>query len=219
MPTIDNSVIRLHFYGTYINLRLGMAAMAALLPILVYIWGRFNDIPLQDSMSAYYWATLEKSSPVRIWFVGGLFAIGACLYVYQGFTVGENFALNFAAAFAVGVAFFPMEWNCGSSCKPVSAHGICAVSLFVCLTYVTWFRSRDTLQFLNDPRLEAAYRRGYAITSLVMLASPLTAVILQSILGKSGTYIFFIEAAGIWAFSVFWLVKSLEMRHSKIETP
>jgi hypothetical protein len=217
LPTIDNAAIHRHIYGTYINLRFGMAAIAALLPALVYVWGQLNDIPLQDSMSAYYWATLEKGSPVRLWFVGGLFSIASCLYLYQGFTIGENYALNIAAALAVGVAYFPMEWNCGNSCQPISAHGVCAVSLFVCLIYVTWFRSRDTLPFLSDPTLESKYRKLYAMTSIIMLASPLTAFILQSLLGKSGTYVFFIEVAGIWAFAAFWLIKSLEMRHSKLE--
>jgi hypothetical protein len=47
---------------------------------------------------------------MRDWFVGALFAIAACLYLYKGFTPKENRLLNLAAVFAVGVAIFPMNW-------------------------------------------------------------------------------------------------------------
>lgn len=60
-----------------------------------------------------------------------------------------------------------------------------------------------------------------------MLASPLTAFCLNSLIGTRSTYVFFIEAAGIWAFALYWWIKSSELRksaatalalHAKIET-
>lgn len=216
---VSTNDIRRHIYGTYFYLRVGMGVLAAIFPLWLYLWGAANGLPLADSMSAYYWESLEKGSPVRVWFIGGLFAIGSCLFLYQGFTKGENYALNIAALFAVGVAYFPMEWNCGDSCKRVSAHGVCAVSLFVCLAYVTWLRSKDTLDYLRDADTRRRFNRAYNIASLVMLVAPVTAAVLQVFFRKSGAYIFFLEAAGIWAFAGYWFIRTLELRKSALDTP
>lgn len=209
--------IQRHIYGTYFYLRVGMGVIAAVFPIWLYAWGRVHGIPLADSMSAYYWEALEKGAPVRVWFVGGLFAIGVCLYLYQGFTKGENYALNVAGLLAIGVAYFPMEWNCGLECKKTSAHGVCAIALFVCLAYVTWIRSKDTLDYLPDERARKKFSNAYNITSFVMLIAPISAAILQVVFQKTGSYIFFLEAVGIWAFAGYWFIRTFEMRKSAID--
>lgn len=202
-----------HILSTYLTLRYGIIAIGALLPIVVYAVGILNGIPLQDSMSAYYWASAGHGAPSRDWFVGGLFAVAAFLYLYKGFSKAENIALNLAAIFAVGVAVFPMEWNCGTACGKYSVHGFCAVTMFVCLVYVVWFRSGDTLSLIpaaNRPR----YRRLYRALGLVMLASPLTAFVLNSVIGTRTSFTFFVEAAGIWAFAAYWWAKSTELKRS-----
>lgn len=139
------------------------------------------------------------------------------MYLYKGFTACENIALNLAAVFAMGVAYFPMEWGCGDDCRKVSAHGVCAVMMFVCLFYVTWFRAQDTLGLIGDQARQDAYRRTYHLAALVMLVSPLTAVVLQTVFVAPGAYVYFVELAGIWAFAFYWLVKSKEMRESQAE--
>lgn len=214
---LDKAALQQHIYATYNTLRFGMVVIAFVFPVLLYALGAAHGLPLQDSMSAYYWAGTGDESPIRVWFVGGLFAIGSFLYLYKGFTVGENHALNAAAVFAIGVACFPMEWGCGTACAKISAHGVCAVLMFVCLVYVAWFRSGDTLPLLMNTQREAHYRRWYHVSAVVMLLSPLTAVLLQSVFQKSGAYVYFIELTGIWAFSLYWLLKSLEMRESQAE--
>lgn len=214
---LDKAALQQHIYATYNTLRFGMVVIAFAFPILLYLVGVTHGIALQDSMSAYYWAEAGCEVPARVWFVGGLFAIGSFLYLYKGFTVGENYALNAAALFVIGVAYFPMEWGCGTACAKVSAHGVCAVLMFVCLAYVAWFRSGDTLPWLGNADRETHYRGWYRVASVVMLVSPITAVLLQSVFRKSGAYVYFIELAGIWAFSLYWLIKSLEMRESQAE--
>jgi len=226
--------LREHIFSTYLTLRYGIVVIGALLPVTVYLVGVFNHVPLQKSISAYYWASeydndrtgiqsdlaldkARRAAPSRDWFVGGLFAVAAFLYLYKGFSSAENVALNLAGALAVGVAVFPMEWKCGAPCADkFSVHGFCAVAMFVCLVYVVWFRSNDTLSLipLDATPGRVRYRRTYVIIGLVMLASPLTAFVLNSLLGKRESYVFFIEAAGIWAFALYWWVKSAELKRS-----
>src|SRR5215208_2521332 len=177
-----------------------------------------GGVPLQDSISAYYWASPPGGgdAPSRNWFVGGLFAVAGFLYLYKGFSTAENIALNIAAILGVGVAIFPMEWKCETNCGKYSPHGFCAVSMFVCLAYVVWFCARDTLRLVpeNATPSPARYRQMYLIVGGVMLASPLTAFILNSLIGTRSSFVFFIEAAGIWAFALYWWIKSSELKRS-----
>jgi hypothetical protein len=55
-----------------------------------------------------------ESGTMRNWFVGLLFATGALLYVNQGHSRKEDWALNLAGLLAVGIAVFPMPWDCQS---------------------------------------------------------------------------------------------------------
>ena len=208
--------IRRHIFGTYINMRLWMGIVALVYPIVLCAWGTYNGVPLAQSISHYYWNSIELNSPVRNLMVGGLFSIGFSLYLYQGFTKRENYALNVAGVFAVGVALFPTEINCEPNCAKFTMHGFFAVSLFMCLVYVTWFRARDTLKYL-PPADTPKYKRLYFVVGSIMLLSPLIAFVLQALLQQSGKHIFFIEAAGVWAFAGYWFIKTAEMRQSGAE--
>lgn len=216
-----------HIFGTYVTLRRGMAIMATLFPFLLYIAGLFHNIPLQDSMSAYYWATVTQATkecvctvaPSRDWFTGLLFAISACLYLYKGFTVRENWALNLAAICGVGVALFPMDWPFANETPSIwpwtkmSTHGVCAFGLFFCLAYVMWRRSGDTLHLLPPESNAGRYRNLYYVYGMAMVASPLTAFVLYTFSGFRA-YTFFAETAGIWAFALYWWTKSQELSES-----
>ena len=219
VTTVSRDDIRRHISGPYINLRMGMGILAITYPILLYVWGAAHEVPLARSISHYYWETVELGSPVRVWMVGGLFAIGVALFLYQGFTKGENYALNIGGILALGVALFPTEINCEPNCQKITLHGICAVGLFICLIYVTWFRAKDTLKYLHNETEIIKFRHMYNAAGAAMLASPLAAVILQSVLGQSGKHIFFIEAAGVWAFAAYWFIKTAEMRKSGADKP
>jgi hypothetical protein len=206
-----------HVFGTYVSLRYGLAVIGVALPIIVYLIGVANGVKLQSSMSAYYWATQAGNAPSRDWFVGCLFAVAACLYLYKGFTTAENVALNLAGIFAVGVAVIPMAWECKVDCERFSLHGTSAILLFLCLVYVVWFRARDTLKLLPEAQ-RPRYKKLYHVIGLVMLASPLIALALNVLLGGGAAYVFFIEAAGIWAFAAYWWVKSRELKQSSATT-
>lgn len=209
--------IRRHIFGTYLNVRFGMAVVALLYPVILYAWGKANGLDLAPSISHYYWHTEAAGSPVRVWMVGGLFAIGLTLYLYQGFTKRENYALNIAGLCAVCVALVPVDIHCGNDCRKVTWHGFFAVSLFACLVYVTWRRAKDTLKYLPTEDKRKKFLLRYRSASIVMGLSPIAAVILQSVLGLSGSLVFFVEAAGVWAFAAFWFIKTFEMRVSGVE--
>jgi hypothetical protein len=215
--------------STYLSLRVGVAILGIIFPALLYVGGRSAGIPLEPSMSAYYYATSEApnepkppcpasgaptdaaAGTMRNWFVGILFAVGAMLYVNKGFSDKENLALNIAGVMAVGIALFPMSWTC----EPTgwfSLHGSFAIAFFACIVFVCEFCSNQTLQWLDDMRLRDKFRMAYHGLAALMLLSPLCAAAVNFATKGQGHFIFFAEAFGIWSFATFWLVKSYEIR-------
>jgi hypothetical protein len=213
---VKSGELQQHITATYLTLRIGVAVIALTLPILLWGGGILQGIPLQDSMSAYYHAATNGGS-MRNWFVGILFAVGVFLYLYKGFSFKENYALNLAGAFAIGIAIFPMEWNCGEECVKISMHGICAVSFFLCIAYVCIRCASETLHLLEDSILEKRYRTLYTWLGIGMIVSPLTALLLTLVFRRFSSYTFFVEAAGVWVFSTYWLVKSRELSLTSAE--
>jgi hypothetical protein len=216
-----------HVFSTYITMRYGMAIMAFVFPFVVSLVGSLNRIPLQESLSAYYWATAAAAinpecmctvAPSRDWFVGLLLAISASLYLYKGFSVRENWALNLAGLFGIGVALFPMDWpviHPTSTSWPwslVSMHGVFAFAMFFCLAYVACRRFKETLDLL-PPESRPGYRYRYYAIAAVMVASPVTAFLINGILSLRA-YTFLAETSGIWAFAYYWWTKSNELKQS-----
>jgi hypothetical protein len=214
--TMKGDELQEHIFSSYLQLRYGAAIIGALLPLIIYTVGILHHVSLADSISDYYWVPDGPEAPSRDWFVGCLFAVAALLYLYKGFSKAENVALNLAALLALGVALFPTAEYDNASGGDFSIHGFCAISMFLCLVYVVWFRADDTLPLLPPDATPspAAYRRLYRIVGGVMLVSPLSAFIVESILGTGSSYVFFIEVAGIWAFAAYWLIKSSELKRS-----
>jgi len=212
--------LREHIFSTYISLRFGMAFMSFTFPIVVWIVGLYEGVELQDSLSAYYWASDTSLNLTRSCFVGGLYSFAAFLYLYKGFTPKENIALNLAALLCLGVALVPKQWDCAPNCDKFSWHGVFAVTMFLCLAYVVFFRARDTLQFLppdektGEDSLASTYRRRYQIIGVTMAISPIAAYVLNLLVGLETTFVFFLESAAIWAFAWFWYTKSKEMKIS-----
>ena len=208
--------IQKHMLATYANLRIGVAAIAIAFPLLLWVGGAIQGLPLQDSMSAYYHAIIMDKS-MRNWFVGILFAVGVILYLYKGYSDRENYALNFAGAFAIGIAIFPMEWNCGDECKKITIHGICAVLFFLLIAYVCIRCAPDTLPLIRDEARERRFLRSYRLIGIALILSPLTALLLTLIFRQFESFTFFAEAAGIWAFASYWLLKSWEISSTNSE--
>lgn len=220
-----------HVTRTYRSLRFALALIAFALPPLLWIGGHLEaGLPLQDSMSAYYHrgpATdgmgRANEGVMRDSFVGLLFSVSFLLFIYQGYTRREDWALNIAALFALGVAVFPMPWDGFEALSfmvgsiTLSLHYICAMGLFACIAYVCIRRAADTVGLLHNEEKERKYRITYKLLGWAMVASPLMAFVVSGVLRRGGSLTFFLEAAGIYVFAIYWAVKSRELRESDAE--
>ncbi len=211
--------IQKHVSATYYTLRWGLAALGIAFPFVLWIGGRFYGLPLQDSMSHYYHANTgaQASGAMRDGFVGFLFALGALLYLYKGFTKLENVLLNAAGALAVGVAVFPMAWPPSDSAAAFSLHGACAVLAFVCLAVVAWVTPERSLRLMEDEAKRRRYRAFYRAVAIFMFVFPIVAWVTAAFLGITGKWIFVMEALGLLGFLGYWVAKSLEMSETQAE--
>jgi hypothetical protein len=192
-------------------------------------------------MSRYFWAAAADQCaafPMRTIFVGFLFAIGVGLYLYKGLTDLENFLLNLAAICAAVVAIYPERLTVAEaatdqrlaqlfeSCPAVKAwaatpalpiHYTAAVVMFVLLAVVAWFCASKSLEYLPVGHDPAKFSRTYKGIAIAMLVFPAAGFAAAYLFGFASSKIFFIEAAGISTFGVFWAVKSRELALSRLE--
>jgi hypothetical protein len=213
----DAGALQQHIAGTYFALRIGMGTLAAALPVLLWLGGRLADRePLRCSMSAYYY-----SPAMRDTFVGALIAIGVFLYLYQGFSRQENWALNLAGTLAVGIALRPTTPRCDDGGGSLfTVHGTFAVLFFLAIAYVCLFRASDTLSLIRDTRRARRLRTVYRALGALMIVSPAMATGLAALL-QSGTRgspaPFLVEAFAVFTFAAYWLTKSREMSATDAE--
>jgi hypothetical protein len=229
----------------FIALRLGVGIVGISLPVILGVVGySLFGIPLAGSMSAYYHATsacsgiqaikqqeaAESSTvategnpclaigtgPMRNWFVGNLFFIGGAMLLMRGFSRYEDWALNVAGIMAPCVALFPMNWGSQTGFNP---HLTFAITFFVCVGFTCVFCCDKTLKEIpmttpNRARLIAFYKRWYRVFGTLMIVLPVCA---HLFLWRNPHQMFFVEAAGVWAFGFYWLFKTYELRRSDVE--
>lgn len=215
---MDKSRLLKHVFDTYNSLRYGMAVIAFAFPWLLWGWGKLHGLSLQGSMSAYYWASIEGDPPVRVWFVGCIFALGFCLFLYRGYTIWEELLLDLAALLVIAVALVPMSWKCGTElgyCPSVNPHSWFAFAFFICIAVVALFLSGTTLRELHNPARVKRYKRYYWATRAALIIFPVAATIAHLLTNRWDTLTWSLEVAGIYAFALFWIVKSRELRSSQ----
>lgn len=196
--------------ASYFMLRRGMALIALAFPVVLWIVGGADSV--RGSLSAYYHS--DGGGLTRDVFVGVLWAIGAFLLLYRGYSTKEDWALNGAGLAAVAVALAPMDWPPGARDTTVGLiHNAAAITFFLLIAYVPLFRSGDTLALMRDEARAAAFRRAYRLLGLLMVLLPLTVVGVHLLLPRreGPPLLFFVEAAGVYVFAAFWLVKSREI--------
>lgn len=205
--------LQANILSTYFTLRLGIVVLSVALPLVLYFGGKLAGVDLLSSMSAYYGG---HDGLMRNWFVGILWTIGSFLYLYKGFSVAENVALNFAGGFAIGVAMIPCNcWDgAGASSK---LHAFCAVSFFLSMAFVCLFCAGDTIGLLPDQKTQNKFKRRYRIIGWLLVASPAAAVLASYLLDQHANFKFFVEAFGVWIFAAYWAVKSHEFRITSAE--
>lgn len=209
LPQPSRGALYQHIADTYRTLRLGLAAVAILLPAALWIG---SGQPPRPSISDYYHA----GGWMRDLFVGSLCAIGVFLVLYRGYSWKEDRALDLAGVAALVVAFVPsdrrevpgMPAPHGSSGL---VHLLAAAAFFALIAYVCVFRSGDTLKLMDEAR-RRPYRRAYRLLGAAMLAAPAVAWGVRYLPGATAyPYVFFAELAGILVFAAFWAVKSREI--------
>src|SRR5215217_5210742 len=220
----DREKLREHIFSTYFWLRIGMLVIALAFPLVLWIVGRrYYGLQLQDSMSAYYWASIKEGGdpPMRVWFVGLLFALGSCLFLYKGYASLEDLLLNVAAVCAICVALFPMCWDRWSECPSFSWHGFFAIVFFVLLALVAVLHGLYALGWLQSGphrRLEDReyfiYAILYVVTAAVMVLAP---VLTWLFFEANPTRTFWVEVAGISAFCVLWGVQIVQISRSHFD--
>jgi hypothetical protein len=241
-PPQESGELLKHFSDTYFSLRTVLAGLAFAMPFVLYFYGKLrHGLDLQPSMSAYFWAAAVEAHcgafPMRTIFVGFLFATAAALYAYKGLTPLENLLLNAAALSAAVVAIYPerlpalaegderlvqlyqmcpavQDWAAHSR-PPV--HYIAAVTLFILLAVVAWACAKKSLQYLPPPHDRRTFERLYKSIAIAMILFPLPGIGVAYLFGVPEAKVFFIEAAGIWTFGVYWAVKGRELALSRLE--
>ena len=204
-----------HILDTYFSTRVGIAVISILFPLILWLVGLMLGIELQGSISSYY------HTPMRNVFVGILFAIGAFLYLYKGYSTIEDFVLDGAGILAVCIALLPTSCPAELECNTFTApfwHGVSAISFFILIAYICIFRASDTLdQSQIDESRKSFYKRIYWILGVSMILLPLFSALWLYLIGETGSLIFWIESLGVWVFSLYWIVKTIEINESQLE--
>ncbi|MFM8297236.1 MAG: hypothetical protein GPI96_01830 [Microcystis aeruginosa BS13-02] len=206
--------LREHILETYYLLRIGMALIGIFFPLVLWWVGLFRGVKLQGSISAYYHTSMGDV------FVGSLCAIGVFLYFYKGVTTKENVALNFAGIFAVLVALLPTSAPSDLKCETFTApywHGASAILFFIAIAYVCWFRASDTISYVRNPSRQNLYSGLYRLLAIGMIFLPLLSAFLLHLFNETNSIVYFVELLGVWVFSAYWIIKTLEIRETNID--
>jgi hypothetical protein len=229
--SLESNELQEHILHSYFIMRVGIAALGMSLPFLLLFGGMAAHICAQGSMSAYYHAVGTDATghgSMRNWFVGILFAVSISLGLYRGYSRVEDWLLDAAGVLGIGIAVFPMEWlpwqmpGCGvaGSVEHVATkvfgyplHAVCAISFFLCIALVCWFCADDTLHLEPSETRRRALKLAYRTIAVLMPALMFVAWGLNTVFDTTWA-VFWVEAAGVLLFGVFWLLKGFELRHT-----
>ncbi|HVQ09323.1 MAG TPA: DUF998 domain-containing protein [Allosphingosinicella sp.] len=206
--------------ASYFLLRRGLAVLAFAFPILLWLGAGPDHV--QASISAYYHfhaggAPQPGAGTMRDVFVGVLWAVGAFLFFYKGYSSREDWALNAAGIAALLIALLPMDWPPNPAAQPTLTgivHQTAAVLFFLSIAFVCLFCSGDTLELVTDQTRRRRFKAVYTVLGTLMIVIPLTVVALHFLMpgpADRSPVVLLIEVGGIYVFSAFWLVKSREI--------
>jgi hypothetical protein len=184
---------------SYLYLSLGIGLIAIALPVLLMIAG--GDRP-HDSISSFYHDTTGSARDIL---VGSLCAVGVFLFLFHGLSKLENWLLNVAGVAIIAVALIPSPGSTGSG-SPWPHRGA-AIVFFVLIGIVAIFLSKGRIKNIRSERKKRWFTAAYNSAGAAMVVLPVFVAALQ------GTnWVFLTEWAGIWAFSAYWILKTIEYR-------
>ncbi|HEX2713487.1 MAG TPA: DUF998 domain-containing protein [Candidatus Acidoferrales bacterium] len=213
---VKSDELQQNILSTYFTLRIGIVVLSIGLPLVLWfggvLWGGIDGIA--HSMSAYYG---EHGGSMRNWFVGVLWGVGWFLYAYKGFSPLEDWLLNFAGLFAVGVAMFPCNCWADANGSNQPLHYVSAVLFFVCMALVCFLCAKDTIPLLPDEPTKESFRRRYHIIGGLLLIWPLLSFGVSYVLHQWESRTFFLEAIGVLVFAFYWWTKTREFQTTSAE--
>jgi hypothetical protein len=196
-----------HAVRSYLFLSFGMGIVSLALPIALLLAGSYHD---NYSISHFYY---DANDACRNILVGCLWATGIFLFLFHGLSSLENWILNLAGVAAISVAMNPMGRDqCDG--HGISIHGVSAIVFFICLAIVAVALAKGRVRYITSTARRRSFLAAYDVAGFLMIAPPATIVAFH-FLGHGGCeshWIFWGECLGIWAFSFFWFVKTLEYR-------
>lgn len=195
---------------SYLSLRRIVGIIGISLPFVLAIGNLLlGSDGIEKTMSAYYYTRMGDV------FVGSLFAIAVFLMTYQGWDWRDNLAGDVAGISAIGVALFPVapEVDALTTTQVVCdlLHAIFAGLFFFALAYfcLVLFRKFSP----DQPPTKAKIKRnlvytvcGCAIIVCVVLIG-VQYVLIHLDWQAELRFVFWLEAAAIFAFGVSWFVK------------
>ena len=241
-PKLDEHILK-----SYSALRWIMTGLSFALPLLLVVgglnswWWISAPLEAQNSLSAYYHAGSQCTAFAGVYrdlFVGILTAIGFCLIIYAGFGRLENWLLNVAGICLMGVAFFPMGWTeqqmipaCSQEAfegfisskllgTSLSIHFASAILFFLTITLVNVLTAMDTVKAITDFKKKRFWQNVFRYARFLMPISLGFVLLLRLFTGTSvvgDRFVLWLEWFGIWAFSFYWLLKSIEILTTKID--
>jgi hypothetical protein len=170
---------------------------------------------LQSSISGYYYTN------VRNVLVGSLCAIGVFMLSYRGYEKRDRWAGNFACAFAIGVALFPVAPDPSPSQIDTiigRVHLAFATAMFLTLAYfcLALFTKTDSIETMTKKKKERniVYKIcGWMIVACIALIIACELLFLNDYsLFKDSPIkqldpVFWLESIAILAFGFSWLTK------------
>jgi hypothetical protein len=216
MKPMTSEELQKNILSTYFTLRAGIVVLSAVLPVILYIYSWYAHGGLEEhSMSAFYGA---YDGRLRNVFVGILWAVGSFLVLYKGFSIAEDWLLNFAGVFAILTAMTPCNcWLGLPDDQHSTLHSAFAIAFFACMALVCEFCARDTISLLPTKALQDKFKRIYHGIGLFLILSPIAAVAAAYMTKVPKSSVFFIEWFGVWVFAFYWLTKSREFRITSAE--
>ncbi|MBK9151096.1 MAG: hypothetical protein IPM26_08875 [Saprospiraceae bacterium] len=202
---------------TYLWVRRGIGILGILFPFIMYGGNAllFGCTDLLPSISAYYHTKLLSI------FVSLMSMVAIFLFTYKGPEEQDRHWATLASFLCLGVAIFPTD-PLVSSCKGFvtwschTLHLICAVALFLVLTYFCLFLFVKTKPAKNptDQHKILKQRRNlvYRTCGYVMLTSMAIMALFYLLSKYAGVnvgfpYIFWGEAVCLVAFGTAWITK------------
>lgn len=188
---------------SYWALRKAVGWIGILLPftLMIGVFVIFKGNVIQESISHYYYTGMRDV------FVGGICAVALFLFFYSGYDKWDNWVGNFAALFAIGLAWFPTT-ELGPSTWIGKVHFTCATLFFLTLAGFSLFLF--TIKGKDPTPQKLTRNKIYVICGLIMIACLISIAIYYNFMhvdNSGSSFVFWAETVALIAFGVSWLTK------------